>query len=100
MIGTDVGGVSEMMRPGVTGLLVPLDDGQALQNALMQLIYTPELRKKIGQAGYERIHTEGIFNTQTLVTRSERIYGRWLDELNPSIKSRAAIQNEKTVDRS
>ena len=100
VIGTDVGGVSEMMRPGITGLLVPLDDGQALQNALVQLIDTPALRKKMGQAGYERIHTEGIFNTQTLATRTERIYVRWLDELNPSIKSRTAIQDEKTVDRS
>jgi glycosyltransferase involved in cell wall biosynthesis len=87
VIGTDVGGVSEMIRPGVTGLLVPLDDAPALQNALIQLIDSPELRAKMGQAGFERIHTEGIFTTKTLAKRTERIYDQWLKDLSPSMQT-------------
>ena len=83
VIGTDVGGVSETMIPGVTGLLVPLDDERALQNALVQLIDSPELRKKMGQAGHDRMHAaEGIFTTQTFAKRTEFFYLRWLDELS------------------
>jgi glycosyltransferase involved in cell wall biosynthesis len=98
VIGTDVGGVGEMMRPGVTGLLVPLDDAQALQNALIQLIDSPELRKKMGQAGYERIHTEGMFTTETLAKRTEGIYGQWLKDLRPSVQT-ASVNPQQTTDR-
>ena len=98
VIGTDVGGVGEMMRPGVTGLLVPLDDAQALQNALIQLIDSSELRKKMGQAGYERIHHEGVFTTETLAKRTERIYAQWLADLSPSGQAERLI-SPNTTDR-
>jgi glycosyltransferase involved in cell wall biosynthesis len=98
VIGTDVGGVGEMMQPGVTGLLVLLDDAQALQNALIQLIDSPELRKKMGQAGYDRVHTEGIFTTETLAKRTEGIYGRWLKDLRPSVQT-DSVMSQQTTDR-
>jgi glycosyltransferase involved in cell wall biosynthesis len=98
VIGTDVGGVAEMMRPGETGLLVPLDDSQALQNALIQLIDSSELRKKMGQAGYERIHHEGVFTTETLAKRTERIYAQWLADLSPSGQAERLI-SPNTTDR-
>jgi glycosyltransferase involved in cell wall biosynthesis len=98
VIGTDVGGVGEMMQPGVTGLLVLLDDAQALQNALIQLIDSPALRKKMGQAGYDRVHTEGIFTTETLAKRTEGIYGRWLKDLRPSVQT-DSVMSQQTTDR-
>ncbi len=98
VIGTDVGGVGEMMQPGVTGLLVRLDDAQALQNALIQLIDSPELRKRMGQAGYDRVHTEGIFTTETLAKRTEGIYGRWLKDLRPSVQT-DSVMSQQTTDR-
>ena len=98
VIGTDVGGVSEMMRPGETGLLVPLDDAQALQHALIQLIDSPVLRTKMGQAGYQRVHTEGIFTTETLAKRTDCIYDRWLRDLSPSLQTEG-VTSLQTTDR-
>jgi glycosyltransferase involved in cell wall biosynthesis len=98
VIGTDVGGVSEMMRPGETGLLVPLDDAQALQHALIQLIDSPVLRTKMGQAGYQRVHTEGIFTTETLAKRTECIYDLWLRDLSPSLQTEG-LTSQQTTDR-
>ena len=98
MIGTDVGGVSEMMRPGETGLLVPLDDAQALQHALIQLIDSPVLRTKMGQAGYQRVHTEGIFTTETLAKRTDCIYDQWLRDLSPSLQTEG-VTSQQTTDR-
>ena len=98
VIGTDVGGVGEMMRPGETGLLVPLDDAQALQNALIQLIDSPALRTKMGQAGYQRVHTEGIFTTETLAKRTECIYDQWLRDLRPSLHAERVL-SQQTTDR-
>jgi glycosyltransferase involved in cell wall biosynthesis len=98
VIGTDVGGVGEMMRPGETGLLVPLDDAQALQNALIQLIDSPELRKIMGQAGHDRVHTESIFTTETLAKRTEGIYDQWLKDLRPSVQA-DSVMPQQTTDR-
>jgi glycosyltransferase involved in cell wall biosynthesis len=96
VIGTDVGGVGEMMRPGETGLLVPLDDAQALQSALIQLIDSAELRNKMGQAGYRRVHTEGVFTTETLAKRTERIYDQWLEDLRPAVQAKRVISDQTT----
>ncbi|MFM7008099.1 MAG: glycosyltransferase family 4 protein, partial [Betaproteobacteria bacterium] len=79
-IGTNVGGVGEMVVDGVTGLLVPKDDVSALRQAITRLIDDPALRKKLGQAGYTRVRTEGMFDTQTLSRNTERVYRRWLAE--------------------
>ena len=82
-ISTNVGGVGEMLVDGVTGLLVPKDDVLAFRQALTRLIDDPTLRNKLGQAGYARVRTEGMFDTQTLSRNTERVYRRWLAELAP-----------------
>jgi len=82
-VSTNVGGVGEMLLDGVTGLLVPKDDMLGLRRALTRLIDDPALRKKLGQAGCDRVRTEGMFDTQTLSRNTERIYRRWLAELAP-----------------
>ncbi len=82
VIGTDVGGVSEMMQHNVTGILVPLDDIEALRAALVKLIENPPLRVKMGQAGRNRIWNEGIFSTETLANRTEAVYSNWLAAKN------------------
>jgi glycosyltransferase involved in cell wall biosynthesis len=81
VIGTDVGGVGEMMVPGQTGLLVPAKDSAALTKALQTLIEAPELRKKMGRSGQDRIWKEGIFTTERLAQRTEDVYSNWLTEL-------------------
>jgi glycosyltransferase involved in cell wall biosynthesis len=78
VIGTNVGGVAEMMRDNQTGLLVELDDIDALRAALVKLIENPSLRLKMGQASKDRIWNEGIFSTETLASRTETVYSNWL----------------------
>ena len=44
VIGFDVGGIPDMVRPGVTGLLAPKGDVNGLRNAIVELIQNPALR--------------------------------------------------------
>lgn len=81
VVATDVGGVSEMMRPGKTGFLVPAKDADALRLALARLIDDPELRDKMGRAGYEMVWNEGVFNTHTLARETESTYRTWLNDM-------------------
>ena len=82
-LSTNVGGVAEMLIDGVTGLLVPKDDVLAFRQALTCLIDDSALRKKLGQAGFTRVRTEGTFDTQRLSQNTERVYRRWLKEIEP-----------------
>lgn len=81
VIGTAVGGVPEMLIDGVTGFLVKLDDDQGLRDIITTLIENPSLRRKMGDAGYDRIwkNPESEFTPQALVRRTEQCYRRWLD---------------------
>lgn len=78
VVATDVGGVSEMMRPGETGFLVPAQDADALRLALAKLIDDPDLRVKMGVAGYDMVWKEGVFTTRTLARETESAYRAWL----------------------
>lgn len=81
VIGTQVGGVPEMMAAGKSGMLVPLHDIAALRNALQRLIDDPQLCKSMGQAGYDYAVTEGRFSLSTMQQRTEHSYYRWLEQL-------------------
>ena len=52
---TDVGGVSEMVEDGVTGLLVPPRDERALAAAMLALVQDPQRREAFGAAGRARV---------------------------------------------
>jgi len=53
VIATRVGGVPEIVEDGVTGLLVPPGDTEALARAIALLTTDPSLRASMGQAGRE-----------------------------------------------
>lgn len=54
LVGTNVGGIAEQIEDGVNGLLVPVDDVEALADALEKMVSDSEYRKKMAKAAYER----------------------------------------------
>lgn len=57
-IGTNAGGVPEMITDGVNGVLVPPNDPQSLACALRRLHQQPQLRASLGQAARQTILSE------------------------------------------
>ncbi len=56
VVSTDVGGVREMIVPGVTGILLEIPAGAAaLAGALRHLLDDPAARSRLGAAGRERV---------------------------------------------
>ena len=53
-VATTVSGITELIEDGITGLLVPERDPEALSRALARVIGDPALRERLGQAGFER----------------------------------------------
>jgi glycosyltransferase involved in cell wall biosynthesis len=78
VVATAVGGTPEVVVDGVTGLLVPPRDPDALAQAIVRLLYTPDLRCRMGQAGRERVAQ--YFTVERMVEQTERLYERLLVE--------------------
>jgi glycosyltransferase involved in cell wall biosynthesis len=63
LVATRVGGIPEMCRDGVDGLLVPPGDDAALAEALARLLGDAELRARLGTEGRNRVR--GVFAPET-----------------------------------
>lgn len=57
VVASRVGGLSEVVVDGVTGLLVPPADPAALAEALLRLLDDDELCRRMGEAGYRRVRS-------------------------------------------
>jgi glycosyltransferase involved in cell wall biosynthesis len=58
VVTTRFGSVEELIRDGETGLIVPPRDPQALADALERLATDPTLRRRLADAGHERVCRE------------------------------------------
>jgi glycosyltransferase involved in cell wall biosynthesis len=58
VIGSDIGGIPELISHGETGFLFPPGDHIALRSQLLQLMENPTLRRQFGSAGRKRAEQE------------------------------------------
>jgi len=59
VLSTDIGGVSEQVVDGETGLLVPCGDANALDRGLRELLSAPATLTEMGENGYSRLLEKG-----------------------------------------
>lgn len=79
VVSTDVGDVSDIVRPGTTGWVVPVGDARGLSEALSQLVsMTSERRDEMGTAGSADVLDR--YSTERLVQSTLAVYRRVLDE--------------------
>jgi glycosyltransferase involved in cell wall biosynthesis len=71
VIGTRPGGHVDMIEDGVNGIVVPSGDEEALTDALRQLIGSPDLCRRLGEAGLARA---AAFSSEVVVPRMEALY--------------------------
>lgn len=76
VVATDVGGVSEAVEDGETGILVPKENGPALAEALSRLLTSEGLRRRMGEAGRRRVLSS--FSWQRNGAEILRLYGEVL----------------------
>lgn len=72
VIGTRVGGVPEVVRDGVDGLLVEPGDERGLADAILRLLEDRHLRLSMGTRGRKRV--EENFSTQRMVEGMYNLY--------------------------
>ena len=72
-IATAVSGIPELIEDGVTGLLVPPRDRDALAGAIARLVADPALRVRLGRAG--RVRTLSDFSLERGIDRLVARFG-------------------------
>jgi glycosyltransferase involved in cell wall biosynthesis len=72
VVATRVGGTPEAVEDGVTGLLVPAGDPEALAAAILRLRRDPVLARRLGEAGRRRV--EQHFDVIRMVRAYEELY--------------------------
>jgi len=71
VVATAVPGIQEVLE-SEAGVLVPLDDVEALEKALVRFIEAPKLREKIGKIGQKRV--TDIYSLNSYVQRWQVLY--------------------------
>jgi glycosyltransferase involved in cell wall biosynthesis len=71
LIGTRMGGLTDLVGDGETGLLVAPGDHHALRQAMATLLADPALRARMGQAGKRKV---AAFQASNVVQQLEQVY--------------------------
>ncbi|WP_417348072.1 glycosyltransferase family 4 protein [Ferrimonas sp.] len=71
VIGSDAGGIPDMIEDGVTGLLVPAGDSQALEQAIVRLAGDAELQTRLASGAKTRL---ADFTPQSVAQRYQALY--------------------------
>jgi glycosyltransferase involved in cell wall biosynthesis len=72
VIATRGGGATEIVVDGVSGLLVPMKNPEALANAMRKLLADQGLRVRIGSAGRQRV--EDAFRIEATAAKISKVY--------------------------
>jgi glycosyltransferase involved in cell wall biosynthesis len=78
VVATSVGGIPDLIEPGLHGLLVPAGDSGALAEALAELLRDPERGREMGARGQERRRAE--FDLDVMIHRLEDLYYELLEK--------------------
>ncbi len=73
LVASRVGGIPELVEHGTTGFLVDRRDVSEMALRIVELIRDPELRKRMGSAGFEAVNSK--FNLKTNVAKFVTMFG-------------------------
>jgi glycosyltransferase involved in cell wall biosynthesis len=74
VVATRSGGITDIIRDGENGLLVPEADGHALAGAVGRLLDDPALAKRLGEAGRQEVRER--FSPDGIAARFDSVYRR------------------------
>ncbi len=76
VIGSDAGGLPEVVKHAETGYLLPVGDVEGMATRAIEILTDRERRDKMGQAGRRR--AAALFGADRVVSQYERLYERVL----------------------
>lgn len=77
VVATEGGGTNEIVLDQLTGFLVPAYDASSLSEKLLQLMENPEMRKKFGKMGFQRI--QDFFSIDKMCAQFYSLYDEMIE---------------------
>ncbi len=74
VIGVDSGAVASLVTGGDDGLLVPYEDAPALAGAVSRLLEDPDLRRRLGESGFDKVRRR--YSWEIVTAEMREIYQR------------------------
>lgn len=78
-----VGGIVDIIRPDITGVLVPEKDPSALALAIVDLVNNPDKAEKLGKQG-QRYYWNSPFSWSSIVSKYENVFSKAIDHYSTS----------------
>jgi glycosyltransferase involved in cell wall biosynthesis len=72
VVASAVGGIGDVIRDGITGLLVPEKNPDAIAKAVLRLLEDPDYARQLGEQGF--VHVRNYFDWDRIMDRYEAIY--------------------------
>jgi glycosyltransferase involved in cell wall biosynthesis len=91
VIATCMGGLTDIVADGETGLLVPPADPQALRDAMQCLLEEPTMRERMGRMAKQRVEA---FQARSVVPRIEQVYHEVLHTKEIKVTENSKVQVE------
>lgn len=88
LVATDVGGNPELVREGENGFLVPVQDPEALAQAIGRILADENLARRFGRASKQRAQEE--FSMERMVRDTQQVYLEEWERRGPAGALRAA----------
>ncbi len=87
VVATNAGGLTEVVRDGESGLLVPTRDSSALAEGICRLLGDTELARRLAEAG--RLSVERQFTAERMVEKTLAVYEQALGQISrrPAVDS-------------
>jgi L-malate glycosyltransferase len=82
VVATRVGGIPELVRDGLDGLLVPAGEPRRLAEAMLTLLRDPALAQRLGRSARQRIGE--TFTVEKMIRETEDLYLRLLEPASTS----------------
>jgi glycosyltransferase involved in cell wall biosynthesis len=79
VIATNTGGLPEIIEDGVTGLLIPPEDPDAIANAIIRMAKEKEGARELAKRGKEKVLENYTF--QQMINRTNEVYQHVLNNL-------------------
>jgi glycosyltransferase involved in cell wall biosynthesis len=78
VVATNIRGCREEVVRGVTGIIVPLRDSDALYQAFVRILSDPRLARRMGNEGRRR--AEELYDERNVLEREVQVYVRLAEE--------------------
>jgi glycosyltransferase involved in cell wall biosynthesis len=79
VIVTNVGSLPEIVENGVTGIIIPPADSNAIVDAVVSLMDNPQLRSRMGKEGHRKLITD--LSWDSITPHILKIYTRAINSI-------------------